>query len=93
MDDGAQGKRPRERGDARPAAVRRLVEQMLELGIVPRSVSVDGVTVEVHSYRPPEDADGTSTEPRRHMGHMDRLAARIARRSAPNVRRGDGGAS
>jgi hypothetical protein len=58
------------------------IESLLEIGVVPRSVTVGDIKIEVASYQPKLHDEATTVEPRKAHGHMARLAQRMAERSA-----------
>ncbi len=56
------------------------VKELLAEGIVPRSVSVGDVKIEVASYSPPRTDDGERPQPVRFRGIEDRIADRMRQR-------------
>lgn len=58
------GKRPRREYDDRAHRVRRLIDGLISVGVIPRVIELDGLHVEVAEYRPPVQALASAGVPR-----------------------------
>jgi hypothetical protein len=78
--------RREKRAEARLAV--ETVRQLLDMGVVPRTVTIGDVTIDVASYAAPQQptaSESVGESAIRHRGHLDRLADRIASRRTAGV--------
>lgn len=79
-----QDDRKRQRAEARQAVD--TIQELIAMGVVPRSVTIGDTKIEVASYQAPTDRSPSDelVTPRR-GGHLNRLADRMAAKAAARV--------